>query len=97
MEGGKKIESATLSVVHILLHERSICAVWECCAAEGVVKTRESELKKEMRRFNAPVWRRRPVGGELPLYDMLIPLYQHHYYLYLSLLYYYDSIGRITS
>lgn len=22
-----------------------------------------------------------PWGGELPLYDMLIPLYQHHYYL----------------
>lgn len=41
MEGGEKIESATLSVVHILLHERSICAVWECCAAGGVVKTRE--------------------------------------------------------
>lgn len=39
----------------------------------------------------------RAVGGELPLYDMLIPLYQHHYYLYLSLLYCYDSIGRITS
>lgn len=39
----------------------------------------------------------RAVGGELPLYDMLIPLYQHHYYLYLSLLYCYYSIGRITS
>lgn len=47
MEGGKKIESATLSVVHILLHERSICAVWECCAAGGVVKTRERASGKK--------------------------------------------------
>lgn len=63
----------------------------------ALLKLERERGEKEMRRFNAPVWRRRPVGGELPLYDMLIPLYQHHYYLYLSLLYCYDSIGRITS
>lgn len=65
----------------------------------ALLKLERERGEKEMRRFNAPVWRKRPVavGGELPLYDMLIPLYQHHYHLTCTLAYFTATIASAES